>query len=123
MARKHSTWHVTAVKVWIPLVFATAAACERGAAVATTDGEKIYQSVCATCHGTDGKPPAAMAARLGVRDLASAEFRARATPALVEAQVRNGSANKLMPAFGGAISDEQIRAVSAYVASSEFAPR
>ena len=109
------------MKVWISLVFATTAACERGAAVGTsTDGEKIYQSVCATCHGTNGQPPAAMAARLNVRDLTAAEFRGRATPALVEAQVRNGSANKLMPAFGGAISEEQIKAVSAYVASPSF---
>ncbi len=109
------------VKVWILLAFVAAAGCERGVAVGTsTDAEKIYQSVCATCHGVDGTPTAAMAARLNVRDLNSAEFRARATRALVEEQVRNGSANKLMPAFGGAISDEQIKAVSAYVASSDF---
>jgi mono/diheme cytochrome c family protein len=114
----------TVVKVWIPLAFATVAACERGAAIGTTtDGEKVYQSVCATCHGADGVPPAAMAARLGVRDLTSAEFRARATLALIEAQVRNGSANKLMPAFGGAITDDQIKAVAEYVASSDFAKR
>ena len=109
------------VKVWILLAFTMAAACERGAAVGrSTDGAKIFESVCATCHGVDGKPTAAMAARLNVRDLTSAEFRARATPALVEAQVRNGSKNKLMPAFGGAISEEQIKAVSAYVASPSF---
>lgn len=114
----------TVVKVWILLAFMAAAGCERGAAVGTsTDGAQIYQSVCATCHGADGKPTAAMEARLGVRDLTSAEFRSRATPALVEGQVRNGSTNKLMPAFGGAISDDQIKAVSAYVASSELVRR
>jgi mono/diheme cytochrome c family protein len=42
---------------------------------------------------------------------------------LIEAQVRNGSANKLMPAFGGAITDDQIKAVAEYVASSDFAKR
>lgn len=110
------------MKVWILLAFAAAVGCERGAVVGTsTDGAQVYQSVCATCHGMDGKPTGAMAARLGVRDLTSTEFRARATTALVEGQVRNGSANKLMPAFGGAISEEQIKAVSAYVASGEFA--
>ena len=62
-----------------------------------------------------------MIAHLGVRDLTSAEFRARVTPALVEAQIRGGSKNKLMPAFEGALSDAQIKAVAAYVASSAFA--
>jgi mono/diheme cytochrome c family protein len=61
-----------------------------------------------------------MAARLGVRDLAAAEFRARVTPAVVEHQVRAGSKNKLMPSFEGAIDDAQITAVSAYVASPQF---
>ena len=41
-------------------------------------------------------------------------------PGLVEQQVRHGSQNKLMPAFEGAISDAQIRAVAAYVASTSF---
>ena len=65
-----------------------------------------------------------MVARLNVRDLTAPEFRARASAALVEQQVRHGSANKLMPAFEGALSDAQIRAVSALVASPRFgAPR
>jgi mono/diheme cytochrome c family protein len=91
---------------------------------AGTDGRAVFQLLCATCHGEDGRPPAAMIARLGVRDLSGAEFRARVTPALVEHQVRAGSKSKLMPAFEGAISDAQIAAVSAYVASPQFvAPR
>ena len=39
---------------------------------------------------------------------------------MVENQVRNGSQNKLMPAFAGALSDDQISAVAAYVASAGF---
>lgn len=61
-----------------------------------------------------------MAVRLGVRDLTAPEFRARVTADLVEQQVRHGSQNKLMPAFEGAITDAQIRSVSAYVASPGF---
>ncbi len=59
-------------------------------------------------------------AKLGVRDLTSAEFRARVTPALVENQVRHGSKNHVMPSFEGAIHDDEIRAVAGYVASPEF---
>jgi mono/diheme cytochrome c family protein len=101
-------------------------ACSRGAAGAagaddSADGRAVFQTMCATCHGADGRPPAAMAARLGVRDLTAPELRARVTPGLVEAQVRAGSKNKLMPSFAGAISDAQIAAVAAYVASPQFA--
>lgn len=96
-------------------------ACNRDPAGGSEDGRAVFGLLCATCHGPDGRPPAAMVARLGVRDLTSAEFRARATPALVEQQVRHGSANKLMPAFEGAISEAQIRAVAAFVASPQFA--
>jgi mono/diheme cytochrome c family protein len=95
-------------------------ACNTEPAGGSQDGATVFQSLCATCHGPDGKPPAAMIARLGVRDLTAAEFRARATPAVVEQQVRHGSQNKLMPAFEGAISEAQIRAVAAYVGSTAF---
>jgi mono/diheme cytochrome c family protein len=122
MASNDSTWHVVTVKHWILLGFALAA-CSREPAGGSVDGAQIYASVCAACHGPRGTPTESMAARLGVRDLASPELRARITPALVEVQVREGSANKLMPAFAGALSDEQIRAVSSYVASPELLAR
>jgi mono/diheme cytochrome c family protein len=80
----------------------------------------VFASTCATCHGPGGKPSALMTERLGVRDLTAPEFRARVTPALVEAQVRTGSKNKLMPAFEGALGDAQIKAVAGYVAGKQF---
>jgi len=95
--------------------------CNSDPAGGSTEGPALFQSLCATCHGPDGRPPAAMATRLGVRDLTAPEFRARVSPGLVEQQVRRGSQNKLMPAFEGAISDAQIRAVSAFVAAPGFA--
>ncbi len=108
------------MKRWI-LLGLWLAACDRGAATtSSTDGAQVYQSICATCHGADGHPTEAMTARLNVRDLSSDELRARVTPALVEAQVRKGSKNKLMPAFEGALTDEQIKAVAQYVASPAF---
>jgi mono/diheme cytochrome c family protein len=102
---------------------APGAGCNRDPAGGATDGAAVFGMLCASCHGPAGRPPAAMVARLGVRDLTAAEFRARVTaagPGLVEQQVRRGSQNKLMPAFEGAISDAQIRAVAAFVASARF---
>jgi mono/diheme cytochrome c family protein len=122
MATNDSTWHVVTVKRWILLGLGLLA-CSREPVGGSVDGAQIYASVCAACHGPRGTPTESMAARLGVRDLAAPELRERITPALVEAQVRTGSANKLMPAFEGALSEEQIRAVSSYVASPALLAR
>ncbi|HEY4176996.1 MAG TPA: cytochrome c [Kofleriaceae bacterium] len=84
------------------------------------DGAKVFQSTCATCHGMMGKPEAAMVARMNVRDLTDPEFRKKVSKDLVEKQVRAGSANKLMPSFVGALSDEQIDAVARYVSDPSF---
>ncbi|CAN5705597.1 hypothetical protein BH11MYX2_BH11MYX2_27910 [soil metagenome] len=84
------------------------------------DGAKVFQATCATCHGLTGKPDAAMVARLNVRDLTDPAFRQKVTKDLVEKQVRAGSANKLMPSFVGALSDQQIEAVATYVSDPSF---
>ena len=118
MAGNISTWHKLTVKPWILLAFLVA--CEQGPAAKGSDGAQLYQTMCATCHGPKGKPTEAMVARMNVRDLTSAELRSRVTPTLVEEQIRNGSKNKLMPSFAGALTDEQIKAVAAYVASPGF---
>ena len=126
MATKHSTWHVQAVKVRAALAFAAVAAvwalggCKQKVAGGSTNGSTVFQSICAACHGETGKPTAANVARLGVKDLTAPELRARITPELVENQVRHGSQNKLMPAFEGALTDDQIKAVAAYVSSPQF---
>ena len=109
------------MRPWILLAFL--AACERGATSAGTNAAELYQSLCSTCHGPKGKPTEAMIARLNVKDLTSQELRSRITPALVEEQLRKGSPNKLMPSFAGAMTDEQIKAVAAYVASPGFLGR
>ena len=90
------------------------------AAGGSADGAQVFQSICAACHGPAGKPDQVMIERLGVRDLTAPEFRARVSPALVEAQVRSGSKNKLMPAFEGALTDEQIKGVAEFVAAKSF---
>jgi mono/diheme cytochrome c family protein len=83
-------------------------------------GPELYAKYCPTCHGADGKPPPAMELRLGVRDLTAPALRARITPAQVEQQLRRGSDNRLMPPFEGVLSDAQLRALAAWVASPAF---
>ena len=110
------------MRSWLALVLVfTLGACN-GTPAGGANGPATFRSMCATCHGETGKPTEAMVARLAVRDLTAKEFRVRVTPALVETQVRSGSKNKLMPAFAGALTDEQIAAVASYVASPAFVP-
>ena len=90
---------------------------------ATDDSPAQFQTLCAACHGPEGKPTEAMVARLAVRDLTAPEFRARVTPELVEHQIHTGSKNKLMPSFDGVIDDAKIKALAAYVASPKFPAR
>lgn len=99
---------------------AACAACSGDTTGGSVEGPELYAKLCVACHGSNGKPPAAMELRLGVRDLTAPELRARLTPALVEQQVRRGSENQLMPSFEGLIGDAQIKALSAYVASPAF---
>jgi mono/diheme cytochrome c family protein len=107
-------------RITLVLVAACAAGACGDATGGSVEGPALYAKLCATCHGDHGKPQAAMALRLGVRDLTAPELRARITPELVEKQVRFGSQNQLMPAFKDLISPEQVKAVSAYVASPAF---
>jgi mono/diheme cytochrome c family protein len=102
------------------IVVAACAACNADATGGSMDGPVLYARLCAMCHGPDGVPPEAMARTLGVRDLTSAELRARVTPELVEQQVRRGSPNKLMPPFEGLVKPAQLKALAAFVASPAF---
>lgn len=108
--------HMARARWILSLVLCSAASgCSGNVAGGSVDGGRVYQTACATCHGEHGTPPPSMVAQLGVKDLRSPAFRARADRALVTRQVRLGSANKLMPAFTGALTDAQIDAVAAYV--------
>ena len=97
--------------------------CKADASGGSVEGPKIFETMCASCHGPGGKPTEQMVARLNVRDLTAPEFRARVTKELVANQVRKGSANKLMPPLETALKPEQIEAVAAFVASPEFVKR
>ncbi len=91
-----------------------------GCTTTSTNGKEIFANACTRCHGPTGKPTAAMVATQGVHDLTAPEFRKKVTVELVDHQIHWGSKNKLMPGFDGALSDEQIAAVAAYVASPSF---
>src|SRR5437763_10660725 len=93
-------------------------ACSQG--TDATRGQELFQQMCAACHGPKGTPDASMVARLGVKDLNAPELRKKITVKLVSDQIHNGSQNKLMPSFDGALKEFQIQALAEYVASPAF---
>ena len=100
----------------------TAAACDRKVAGGEVDGAKIFSEVCARCHGPKGEPDASMVARYGVKSLRSEHVQRQLTDADIRRQILEGSKNKQMPSFQGAISEEQIAAVIAHVRSFSESP-
>jgi len=100
------------------LVLAAAgSACSSEIADGRADGAAIFSQVCSRCHGPVGVPDPANVARLGVKPLNSPHVRQQLTDADIRRQILNGSRNKQMPAFAGALNDDQVSAIVAHVRS------
>jgi mono/diheme cytochrome c family protein len=95
-----------------------AAACDREIAGGEADGARIYAEACERCHGPAGSPDPGLRATLGVKDLTEPELHQRLSDDALRGQVRNGSANKKMPAFGpDMLSDQQVDALIVHIRS------
>jgi len=97
------------------LCLAAGAGCSKEVAGGRADGAAIFSEVCARCHGPAGVPDAASVARLGVKPLVSPHVQRQLTDAAIRHQILNGSRNKQMPAFAGALSDAQVEAIVRHV--------
>lgn len=92
-----------------------AGGCKTKIAGGRADGAKIFAEVCAKCHGPDGSPSAAMRRSIRVKDLTDPALQTRLSDAQIRKQVANGSANRLMPAFGDSLNEAQMDAIVKYV--------
>ena len=79
-----------------------------GAAEEAAGGEKVFKQVCVLCHGDDGRGG----------DRGGAPLDAVTDPALVVSTVTDGRGS--MPPLGDALTQEEIRAVAAYVVNELF---
>ncbi|HEX7005486.1 MAG TPA: c-type cytochrome [Trueperaceae bacterium] len=82
------------------------------------EGESIFNSMCAGCHGMNGDQELAT----HVRKITEAEETVSSAPDLIR-QIMYGGA--YMPGFGDVLSNEQIQAVASYVRNSfgyDFGP-
>lgn len=84
-------------------------------------GETHYKTLCISCHGEkgDGNGPAGAAMNPKPGDFTAAANAERITPEWVYKMVKNGGQangkSPMMVAWSGALNDQQIRDVSAYV--------
>ena len=124
-------WKVAGVVVFLllalalPLSQAVGAADRSSQAVSQradliTLGEKVYSTNCAKCHGDQGQGVDSPA-------LNSRQFQEAATEDQIYHLATVGIPGAVMPAwsnaFGGPLTDEQIRAVAAFITTwSEGAP-
>src|ERR1700691_1875827 len=74
-------------------------------AAAQSDGQKVFDTNCAKCHGPDGTGNTVVGKAVGAKDLGSAEAK-KLTDAEIHTQIDQGKGN--MPPFGGTLSKAQI---------------
>ena len=77
-------------------------------AAAQSDGQKVYDTNCAKCHGPDGSGNTTIGKAVGAKDLRSAEAK-KLTDAEITTQIDQGKGN--MPPFGGTLSKAQIESL------------
>ena len=78
---------------------------------------QAYQTLCARCHGLDGKGHGINAIYLdpAPRNLASSEFMAGKPEARFIASIHNGVAGTSMPPWGKTLNDAQVQGILDYV--------
>jgi cbb3-type cytochrome c oxidase subunit III len=86
-----------------------------GLALADDVGQDLFNKKCATCHGKDGNADTKMGHELNVAKLTDAALQAKITDDDIVKQITNGNKEKKMPAFKEKFSEDEIKAVAAYV--------
>ena len=82
------------------------------------DPKTNWANNCAQCHGTTGKGDTKMGKMLNAMDLTDAKKQSSFTDAQAAAAIKDGikqNGKTTMKAFGGKLSDDEIKALVAYV--------
>jgi cytochrome c553 len=100
------------------IILAVAFGLAAAVTVRGADAKDNWNTLCAKCHGTDGKGNTKIGARLGVKDFTDAKVQAdlkddAAFKALREG-LKSDDDKTLMKPFD-ALSDDEIKALIAYV--------
>ena len=82
------------------------------------DAKANWQANCVQCHGQSGNADTKMGKILNAKDLTDAKVQAGFTDAQATESIKNGvkqNGKTTMKAFGGKLSDDDIKALVAYV--------
>ena len=82
------------------------------------DAAGLWTANCAQCHGASGKGDTKMGKTLNAADLTDAKKQASFTDAQATTAIKDGikqNGKTTMKAFGGKLSDDDIKALVAYV--------
>ena len=74
-------------------------------AAAQAEGQKLFDTTCAKCHGADGTGNTVVGKAVGAKDLGSPEAK-KLTDAEIQTQIQQGKNN--MPPFIGTLNKAQI---------------
>ncbi len=87
-------------------------------ALRAADAKTNWANDCAQCHGPDGKAGTKMGKLLNAKDLTDPKVQASFTDAKAAEVIKNGvkqNGKTTMKAFGGKLTDDEIKALVAYV--------
>ncbi len=93
----------------------------RSASADQIDGARLYEQACAACHGSDGRGRSVedRGFELELPDFTDCEFASREPDPDWHAVIHEGGPvrafDRMMPAFGDALTDEQIYAILGHV--------
>jgi mono/diheme cytochrome c family protein len=88
------------------------------ASVRAADAKALWTANCTPCHGASGNGDTKMGKTLGAADLTSASKQSSFTDAQATTAIKDGvkqNGKTAMKAFGGKLSDGDIKALVAYV--------
>jgi len=91
--------------------------------LAAEKAPSLYKDLCASCHGTQGKGDGPAAAALNPKpgDFTNCKVMAKESDETLLKIIKGGSQSvarsPMMPAWGGALEDQQIKELVAYIRS------
>jgi cytochrome c6 len=86
--------------------------------VRAAEPKALWAANCAQCHGADGSANTKMGKQLNAKDLTSAQVQASFTDTDAAKAIKDGvkqNGKTTMKAFGGKLSEDDIKALVAYV--------
>jgi hypothetical protein len=105
----------------VGVVFCGGPSDAEGAGRHSSEGERLYGSACAACHGPDGRgaPPSAVGFHIPLPDFTDCGFASREPDDDWLAVSHDGGParafDRMMPAFGQAMTEDELRLVLGHV--------